>query len=174
MFPRNENRNEGTFGCSTGTRTRTRVRSHVPPEREPERGHVRMFPRNENRNEGTFAKTTLLRNALLSPGDSSFPRGPCDRKNSIPIENFNPGLKFSISIENFNLDRKFQSRGVSIHGGASWCYRKGLYRKFQSTIDRSKYSIPKAAIEFFQSPGPLGPFSSQCYCPHRNDYNLNS
>ena len=35
MFPRNENRNEGTFGCSSpGTRTRTRVRSHVPPERK--------------------------------------------------------------------------------------------------------------------------------------------
>ena len=41
-------------------------------------------------------------------------------------------------------------------------YREGLDRKFQSTIDRSKFffrskfSIPKAAIEFFQSPGPLG------------------
>ena len=35
MFPRNENRNEGTFGCSPGTK---------------------------NRNEGTFAKTTLLEN----------------------------------------------------------------------------------------------------------------
>ena len=35
-------------------------------------------------------------------------------------------------------------------------YREGLDRKFQSTIDRSKFSILKAAIEFFQSPGPLG------------------
>ena len=34
MFPRNENRNEGTFGCSPGTKTGTRVRSHVPPERQ--------------------------------------------------------------------------------------------------------------------------------------------
>ena len=48
MLPRNENRNEGTFGCS--------------PERKPERGHFRMFPQNENRHEGTFAKTTLLQN----------------------------------------------------------------------------------------------------------------
>ena len=39
MFPRNENRNEGT--------------SDVPPERKPERGYICMFPRNENRNEGT-------------------------------------------------------------------------------------------------------------------------
>ena len=31
MFPRNENRNEGTFGCSPGTRIGTRARSHVPP-----------------------------------------------------------------------------------------------------------------------------------------------
>ena len=38
MFPRNENRNKGTFGCSPGTKTGTRVRSHVPPERKPERG----------------------------------------------------------------------------------------------------------------------------------------
>ena len=47
-FSRNENRNEGTFGCSPRTKTGTRVRSHVP--------------RDENRNEGTFAKTTLLQN----------------------------------------------------------------------------------------------------------------
>ena len=40
--------------------------------------------------------------------------------------------------------------------GALVVYREGLDRKFQSTIDRSKFSIPKAAIEFFQSPGPLG------------------
>ena len=57
MFHRNEIRNEGTFGCSTGTK-------------KPERGYIRMFPRNENRNEGTFAKTTLLRNRpFLSPSD---------------------------------------------------------------------------------------------------------
>ena len=49
MFPRNENRNKGTFGCSARTNTGTRVRSHVPPERK-------------NWNEGTFARTTLLRN----------------------------------------------------------------------------------------------------------------
>ena len=42
MFPRNENRNEGTFGCSPGTKTGTRVRSHVPPERRPERGYIRQ------------------------------------------------------------------------------------------------------------------------------------
>ena len=87
--------------------------------------------------------------------EKNLPRGPCDRKNSIPIENFNPGIEFSISIENFNLDGQFQSRGVSVYG-PSWCYREGLDRKFQSTIDRSKFSIPKAAIELFQSPGPVG------------------
>ena len=40
--PRNENRNEGIFGCSPGTKTGTRARSHVSPERKPERGHVRQ------------------------------------------------------------------------------------------------------------------------------------
>ena len=30
-FPRNENRNEGTFGWSPGTKTGTGVHSHVPP-----------------------------------------------------------------------------------------------------------------------------------------------
>ena len=57
MFPRNENRNEGTFGRS--------------PERKSERGYVRMFPRNENRNEGTFANTTLYETALLSSSEKS-------------------------------------------------------------------------------------------------------
>ena len=42
MFPRNENRNEGTFGCSPGTKTGTRVCSDVPPERKPERAYVRQ------------------------------------------------------------------------------------------------------------------------------------
>ena len=56
--------------------------------------------------------------------------------------------KFSISIKNFNPR-------ISIYG-ALVVYREGLDRKFQSTIDRSKFSIPKAAIEFFQSPGPPG------------------
>ena len=55
MLPWNENRNEGTFGCSPGTKTGTKVRLDVPPERKPEQGYVHMFPRNENRNEGTFA-----------------------------------------------------------------------------------------------------------------------
>ena len=58
MFPRNENRNEGTFGCSPGTKY---IRM-FPRNEKPERGYVRMFPWNENRNEGTFAKTTLLGN----------------------------------------------------------------------------------------------------------------
>ena len=31
MLPRNENRNEGTFGCSHGTKTGTRVHSPKPP-----------------------------------------------------------------------------------------------------------------------------------------------
>ena len=59
------------------------VLADVPPEREPERGYVRMFPRNENRNEGTFAcspgtktgkrvhspKPPFYETALLSPGE---------------------------------------------------------------------------------------------------------
>ena len=40
--PRSENRNEGTVACSARTKTGTRVRSHVPPERKPERGYVRQ------------------------------------------------------------------------------------------------------------------------------------
>ena len=55
MLSRNENRNEGTSGCSPGTK--------------PERGYVHMFPRIENRNEGTFAKTPFCETALLSPGE---------------------------------------------------------------------------------------------------------
>ena len=42
MFPRNENRNEGTFGWFPGTKTGTRVCSHVLPEQKPERGHIRQ------------------------------------------------------------------------------------------------------------------------------------
>ena len=44
MFPRNENRNEGTFGCSPGTNAGARVHSHVPRERKPERGYIRQKP----------------------------------------------------------------------------------------------------------------------------------
>ena len=31
------------------------VLADVPPERQPERGYIRIFPWNENRNQGTFA-----------------------------------------------------------------------------------------------------------------------
>ena len=64
------------------------------------------FPRFRN-------KPSLMRSIRI-------PRGPCDWKNSIPIDRvkfsihtieiFNPGLKISISIEIFNLTWKFQSR----------------------------------------------------------------
>ena len=64
---------------------------------------------------------TLLCNTLALADQSQS-------KNSSAIENFNPGVSFS---------------------GAPLVYRKGLDRKFQSTIDRSQLSSPKAAIEFF-------------------------
>ena len=72
------------------------------------------------------------------------------REQQLPYKEPTEGISgtFSISIENFNPR-------VSIYG-ALVVYREGLDRKFQSTIDRSIFSIPKAAIDFFQSPGPLG------------------
>ena len=91
----------------------------------------------------------------------TFPEGPAIEKNqsrskiSIPARNFQSRSKFSISIENFNPR-------VSIYG-ALVVYREGLDQKFQSTIDRSKFSIPKAAIEFLQSPGPLGFYVPNVY-----------
>ena len=63
MFPRNENRNEGTFAKTT--LLETALLSPSDPFRGFAKGWFpkgwfrRMFPRNENRNEGTFAKTTL-------------------------------------------------------------------------------------------------------------------
>ena len=84
---------------------------------------------------------------------ASPPRGPCDRKKFNPDRKFqswleivNPGSKISISIENFNP-------AVFPFPRPSWCYREGLDRKCQSTIDRSKFSIPKAAITFFNPRG---------------------
>ena len=58
MFPRNENRNEGAFGCSPGTKTGTRVRSHVPPEQKKTR--VRS------------PKPPFYETALLSPDLRSY------------------------------------------------------------------------------------------------------
>ena len=62
-------------------------------------------------------------------------------KISILARKFQSRSKFSSAIENINP-------GVSIYV-ALVVYREGLDRKFQSTIDRSKLSIPKAAIDFF-------------------------
>ena len=43
LFPRNENRNEGTFGCSPGTKNRNEgTCACSPPERKPERGYIRQ------------------------------------------------------------------------------------------------------------------------------------
>ena len=49
MFPRNEDRNEGTFGCSPRMKTGTRVHSHHPLERKPERGYIRQNHLLQNR-----------------------------------------------------------------------------------------------------------------------------
>ena len=66
MFPRNENRNEGTFAKTTLLETALLSPSDVflvlTKGWFPKGWFRRMFPRNGNRNEGTFAKTTLLRN----------------------------------------------------------------------------------------------------------------
>ena len=90
------------------------------------------------------------------------PRGPCDRKNSIPIENFNPGSKFSIPIEIFNLDRKFQSLSFHLRGPRSVQRRA-----------RSKISIHDRSLEIFNPegrdrifsipPGPLGKEASDIF-----------
>ena len=66
------------------------------------------------------------------------PEGPAIENKSISIENFNPGVAIC---------------------GALLVYRKWLDRIFQSTIDRLKFSIPKAAMEIFAIPGPSGPKS---------------
>ena len=73
MFPRNENRNEGTFAKTTLLETALLSPSDpflvLTKGWFPKGWFRRMFPRNENRNEGTFAKTTLLETALLSPSE---------------------------------------------------------------------------------------------------------
>ena len=83
------------------------------------------------------------------------PRGPCDRKNSIPIENFNPGLQFAISIENVNLDRNFQSCSVSIYRALLVLQRRA--RSKISIHDRSlEIFNPEGRDRIFSIPGPSG------------------
>ena len=162
MFPRNENRNEDIFAKTTLLRnppsdTNCALLNQLvsfwrsgekgaerPPLKtageQPKR--CRLFSllswRSSSVNFFLIVAQRALRSKKFNP----------DRKFQSRLEIFNPGSKFSISIENFNPR-------VSIYG-ALVVYREGLDRKFQSTIDRSKFSIPKAAIDFFQSPGPLG------------------
>ena len=108
----------------------------------------------------------IHRQSLNTHRGKHSPEGPAIEKIqsrskiSIPARNFQSRSKFSISIENFNPR-------VSIYG-ALVVYREGLDRKFQSTIDRSKFSIPKAAIEFFHATatnesGLSGGASTSCY-----------
>ena len=54
-------------------------------------------------------------------------------------------LKFSISIEIFSLNRKFQSIENFYLRGPPGVAEKGSIEKLQSTMDRSKFSIPKPA-----------------------------
>ena len=68
MFARNENRNEGTFGCSPGTKTGTRVHSHVPSERKLERGHIR-----QNHSPSLAAQSAPCREAKAPPSPEPTP-----------------------------------------------------------------------------------------------------
>ena len=84
---------------------------------------------------------------------AAVPRGRSDRINSVPNENFNPGLTLSISIENFNLDGKFQSRGVSIYRALLVLQRRA--RSKISIHDRSlEIFNPEGRDRFFSIPGP--------------------
>ena len=63
--------------------------------------------------------------------------------------------KFSILARNFQSRSKLSIQRCFFLQGFCWCCREGLDRKFQSTIDRSKFSILKAAVELFQSTAAL-------------------
>ena len=103
--------------------------------------------------------------------DPWVPRGPCDRKNSIPIKNFNPGLNISISIEIFNLDRKFQSRGISIHGALLVLQRRA--RSKISIHDRSPEIFnPEGRDRIFSIPGPSGCVQKACAKKVRAHFSL--
>ena len=81
-----------------------------------------------------------------------LPRGPCDRKNSIPIENFNPGSKFSI------LDRKFQSRSKNSIPELLLRGTPGVQRRARSKISIHDRSLelfnPEGRDRIFSIPGP--------------------
>ena len=73
---------------------------------------------------------------------------------SIPIENCNPGSKFSIPIEIFNLDRKFQSPSFYLRGPRS------VQRRARSKISIHDRSLeifnPEGRDQIFSIPGPSG------------------
>ena len=89
-----------------------------------------------------------------TPSTEGGAEGPAIEKTQ--SQSINPILKISISIENWNLDQKFQSRSVSIYGALLVLQRRARSKISIHDLDRSKFSIPKVAIDFFQSPGPLG------------------
>ena len=107
---------------------------------------------------------------LLESGSPIFqPRGPCDRKNSIPIENFNLGSKFSISIEIFNLDRIFQSPSFHLQGPRS------VQRRARSKISIHDRSLeifnPEGRDQIFSIPGPSGSSTRCDFCQGLGAFN---
>ena len=93
----------------------------------------------------------------ISPGVSKQRRGLCDRKkkNRSTISILACRFNVSIAIENFNPSVSICG-ALLIHRSAPDC------NKTQSTIERLKCSTPEVAIEFVQSPGPLGSIHSKC------------
>ena len=109
-------------------------------------GHLLRFAARNSPTTG--AKTGHTAHVFTAQGGTRRQRALLS-KTLIPIENFTilawdfqSRSKISISAQ------ELQSRCISTYG-AIVVYREGLDRKFQSTIDRSKFSIPRAAIEFF-------------------------
>ena len=91
-----------------------------------------------------FPENHSLSEAQIFTGNRRFlqkpvcpvPRGRCDRKNSIPIENFNPA--------------------VFLLTAPSWCYREGLDRKLQSTMDRLNVQSRRRPRSTFFDPWASG------------------
>ena len=104
----------------------------------------------------TNKNNTIWHHTELSdrPRQVFVPQRALRSKKSIPIENFNPGLKFSIPIEIFKRDQKFQSRSFYFRGPA------GVQKRARSKISIHDRSLeifnPEGCDRIFSIPGPSG------------------
>ena len=148
MFPRGENRNEGTFGCSPGTKTGTRVRSHVPKERKLERGYVCQ---NHPLTKRPFLSPSAIRQRSTF---RSYEEQPIPRMLCTPCSLLHEACTSESRSKCTSEERAQQNKASQCSEGERGANGVRARLPGIATTCTNSLSLPRSSLRFLEAPKP--------------------